>query len=74
MLLAAAQSNTTVIIHHLSAINKDNNESEMEKKKSENRVVTFPWETKAVSLFSWDCFYCCQIQVHPLGHPYHPQT
>lgn len=74
MFLAAAQSNTTVIIHHLSAINKDNNESEMEKKKSENRVVTFPWETKAVSLFSWDCFYCCQIRVYPLGHPYHPQT
>lgn len=72
MFLAAAQSNTTVIIHHLSAINKDNNESEREK-KSENRVVTFPWETKAVSLFSWDCFYCCQIRVHPLGHPYHPQ-
>lgn len=74
MFLAAAQSNTTVIIHHLSAINKDNNESERGGKKSENRVVTFPWETKAVSLFSWDCFYCCQIRVYPLGHPYHPQT
>lgn len=33
MFLAAAQSNTTVIIHHLSAINKDNNESERGKKK-----------------------------------------
>lgn len=73
MFLAAAQSNTTVIIHHLSAINKENNESESGK-KSKNRAVTFPWETKAVSLFSWDCFYRCQIRVHPLGHPYHPQT
>lgn len=72
MFLAAAQSNTTVIIHHLSAINKDNNERG--KKKSENRAVTSPWETKAVSLFSWDCFCHCQIRVHPLGDPYHPQT
>lgn len=50
MFLAAAQSNTTVIIHHLSAINKDN-ESERGKKKVKTELLPFLGRPKRCLFF-----------------------
>lgn len=51
MFLAAAQSNTTVIIHHWSAINKDNNESERGKKKVKTELLPFLGRPKRCLFF-----------------------